>query len=64
MSCFLFADSENRQRESVEMLRAMARIKISPGLNCLENVSMGRRDFSGEVESDFLLLFKRRPKIK
>ena len=44
MSGFVFADSILR----VETLRVVQG-KVSPGLNCLENESMGRRDFFVEV---------------
>ena len=45
MSCFLFADSIL----PVEKIRVGVLGKFSPGLNCLENKSMGRRDFFVEV---------------
>ena len=40
-SCFHFADSILR----VEILRVIVRGKFSPGLNCLENKYVGRREF-------------------
>ena len=55
MSCCLFADSILR----VETLRVIVRGKFSPGLNCLEDISVRRRDFSVEVEPNFLALFKK-----
>ena len=42
MSFLLFADSILH----VEILRVIVRSKFSPGVNCLENESAGRRDFS------------------
>ena len=42
----------------VEMLSVIARGKFSPGLNCIEKLSVGRRDFSMELELDFLVLLK------
>jgi hypothetical protein len=41
------------------MLRMIARSKFSPGLNCLEDVSLGKRDFFMEVGQDLLSLFKK-----
>jgi len=49
MFCFLSADSVLR----VEMLRAIAQGKFSPGLNCLEGMSVEKRDFSVDVEFFF-----------
>ena len=59
-SCFHFADSLLR----VDMLQVIVWGNISPRLNYLENISVGRRDLSVEVEPDFLALFKKRSEIK
>ena len=45
MSSFLFANSVLR----VKMLRVIVRGKYSPGCDCLENKSMGKRDFSVDI---------------
>jgi len=47
------------------MLRVIVQGKFSPGLNCLEDIFVGRRDFSVEVHPDFLALLRKiRNKIK
>jgi hypothetical protein len=46
------------------MLKVIVWGKLSPRLNYLENISVGRGDLSVEVESDFLALFKKRSEIK
>ena len=56
MSCFLFADSILR----VGMLRVIVQGKFSAESNRLENRSVGSRDFSVKVQSDFLVLFKKK----
>jgi len=55
MSCFLFVDSIL----CVEMFRVIVRGIFSSELICLENIFMGRRDVSLEVEPDFLALFEK-----
>jgi hypothetical protein len=47
----------------MEMLRVIFRGRYSPGLNCLENVSVGRRHFSVVAEPDFLAFFKNDQKL-
>ena len=60
MSFLLFADSISR----MVMLRGVVQGKFSPGFNCLENKSLGRKDFFAEVQSDFLVSFKKRSENK
>ena len=55
VSCSLFANSISR----VEMLMVIVQSKFSPGLNFLENIFVGRRNFSVELEPCFLALSKK-----
>jgi len=45
------------------MLRVIIHGKFSPGLNCPEDISVGRWDFYMEVNPDFLALFEKRSEI-
>ena len=58
--CLAFSDSISH----VEMLGIIVQVEFSPGLNCLEYIYMERRNIYVEVEPDFLILFKKRSKIK
>ena len=56
---FLFVDSSLR----MEVLRVNVRGKFFTRLNCLEDIIVGRRDLSEEVEPDFLALLKKDQKL-
>jgi hypothetical protein len=60
ISCFLFADSIL----CVEMLKVIVRGKFSPGLNCLENISVGRRGFLLSWSQISLRYLEKRTDIK
>ena len=74
MSCFLIAGSiicldllsviVRCKIICLDLLRVIFQWKFSPGLNCLENKSVERRDLSVEVLPDFPALFKKRSALK
>ena len=55
LSCYLFDDSIL----PVEMLSVTVRGEFLPGLNCLEEISLGTKNFSVDVELDLITLFKK-----
>ena len=59
MSCSLLVDTSTRG----DVKGTSVRCKFSPGLNCLENKSLGRRDFSVEEWQNFLELLKNDQKL-
>jgi hypothetical protein len=59
LSYFLFANSISH----VETLRVIVRGKFSPGLNCLEGLSVGRGDFFMGGKTGFPALFKKQSEI-
>ena len=48
----------------MKMFRVIVRGKFPPGLNCLGDISVANRDFSVEMEPDFLELFNKRSEKK